>query len=294
MASAESTSGSLDAEAAPEDSQPTESKKRNRKTLSEMAAIRAADLEVLKRKDTTGWTEKRKASHEAAINALTSKVEADSQQLEKIQKRATSKSTASVRAPPMKDDQTRRLIYARKVMDEEFEKCINAAGSKWDMVAKVFNEGFTVKKSIMAGVEEDIIFPPLPNGENDMSGTRLQNKWDKVSKEYRDLMLMKQNIDREICKRTHVGEKRPQDEILTEVMSEIENLEKAFKFADDMMKCQWDQVPHLNPPPRLNSQSPVVTLSASSSSSVATAVRFTPEIRIAVRIRIADGGTLHA
>ena len=63
------------------------------------------------------------------------------------------------------------------------------------MVAKVFNDGFTAKKSILAGVQEDIIFPPLPDGENDFSGTRLQTKWDKVSKEYRDLMLMKQNIN---------------------------------------------------------------------------------------------------
>ena len=63
----------------------------------------------------------------------------------------------------MKEDQTRRLIYARKVMDGEFEKCINAAVPKWDMVAKLFIEGFTVKKNILAGVEEDIVFPPLPD-----------------------------------------------------------------------------------------------------------------------------------
>ena len=61
-----------------------------------MAAIRAAELETLKRKDTTGWTEKRKSSHEAAIQALTSKVEADALHIEKIAKHSTSKSTASV------------------------------------------------------------------------------------------------------------------------------------------------------------------------------------------------------
>ena len=202
--------------AAPDDSQQTtgECKKRARKTLAEMAAVRAAELEALKGKDTAGWSEKKKASHQAAIEALSSKVESDANHLEKILKRTTTKSTATVRAPPMTEDQTRRLIYARKVMDEEFEKCINAAVSKWDMVAKLFIEGFTVKKIFLAGVEEDIVFPPLPDDEKDISGTRLQNKWDKVSKEYRDLMLMKQNIEQEVCKRTHVGEKRSQDEII--------------------------------------------------------------------------------
>ena len=75
-----------------------------------MAAIRAAELEMLKRKDTTGWTEKRKSSHEAAIEALTSNFEADAPDIEKMLKRTTTKFTASVRAPPMKEDRTRRLI----------------------------------------------------------------------------------------------------------------------------------------------------------------------------------------
>ena len=61
MTSAASVSNVLDSDqATSEDSQQTtgESKKRSRKTLAEMAAVRAAELEALKRKDTTGWTEK--------------------------------------------------------------------------------------------------------------------------------------------------------------------------------------------------------------------------------------------
>ncbi len=46
----------------------------------------------------------------------------------------------------MKDPETRRLIYARKVMDAEFDKCINSAVSKWDMVAELFNKGIVAKK----------------------------------------------------------------------------------------------------------------------------------------------------
>ena len=109
----------------------------------------------------------------------------------------------------MKDDKTRRLIYARKVMDVEFEKCINSAVSKWDMVAGKFNTGFVVKKSILAGVEADIMFSALPDDEH-VTGARLQSKWEKVSHDYRAIMLMKQNIDREVSKRTHIGEKRDQ------------------------------------------------------------------------------------
>ena len=55
--------------------------------------------------------------------------------------------------------------------------------------------------------------------------------------DYRDLMLMKQNIEGVVSKKTQIGEKRPQDEILSEVMSEIETLEKAFKFDKDMKIC---------------------------------------------------------
>jgi hypothetical protein len=152
------------AAAAADDSQPSGAK-RPRKTFAQVSAIRAADLAILKQKDTTGCTEKRKANHEAAIEALSSKVAADTIQAEKAMQRSISKSsTATVRASPMKEDQTRRLIYARKFMDEEFDKFINAAVSKWDMTANLFNNGFTVNKNLLAGVEEDIVFPPLPEG----------------------------------------------------------------------------------------------------------------------------------
>ena len=100
-------------DAAADDSQPSGAK-RPRKTFAQMSAIRAADLAILKQKDTTGWTEKRKANHEAAIEALSSKVAADTIQAEKAMQRSISKSstavTATVRAPPMKEDQTLRLI----------------------------------------------------------------------------------------------------------------------------------------------------------------------------------------
>ncbi len=80
---------------------------------------------------------------------------------------------------------------------------------------------------------------------------------------------MKQNIDQKVSKRSHVGKKRPQDEIMSEVMAEIEQMKKVFKFSANMIQCRWDHVPHLNPPQRLNSQTLVVTLSASTVTSPA-------------------------
>ncbi len=94
------------------------------------------------------------------------------------------------------------------------------------MVAKKYNHGFVVNKTLLAGAEEGIECPPLSELENYVTEARLQSKWDKVSREYRDLMLMKQNINREVSKITHVGEKRLQDEILSEVMAEIEKMER--------------------------------------------------------------------
>jgi hypothetical protein len=147
-------------------------KKRSRKAFMEMAELRKADLEWWMKIDTSGWTDKRKATHQQTIDTRTSKVEADNDhQKKQALKRSKSVSTATVRAPQMKEDETRRLIYARKAMDVEFEnKTINAAISKWDMVAKKYNNGFVVKKRLLAGAEDDIISPALPEGENETSG----------------------------------------------------------------------------------------------------------------------------
>ncbi len=106
-------------------------KKRARKMFMEMAEFRKADLERLMKIDTSGWTDKRKATHQQTIDSLTSKVEADNDhQKKQALKRSKSVSTATVRAPPMKEDETRRLIYARKVMDVEFENKMNFVAIK--------------------------------------------------------------------------------------------------------------------------------------------------------------------
>jgi hypothetical protein len=58
-----SASGSLEAGASDDFQHASaESRKRPRKMFEEIAAIRAADLETLKPKDISGWTEKRKAN----------------------------------------------------------------------------------------------------------------------------------------------------------------------------------------------------------------------------------------
>jgi hypothetical protein len=113
----------------------------------------------------------------------------------------------------MKEGETRRLIYARKVMDVEFDKCVNTQVSKWEMVADLWNNGFVVKSKILAGVREDIVFPVLPLGEH-ATGARLQNKWEKVSKYYRYLMLLNQNIDNEVKKRTKATPSSPSQSFL--------------------------------------------------------------------------------
>ncbi len=74
-------------------------------------------------------------------------------------------------------------------------------------MADCWNNGFVVKSKILAGVLEDIVFPALPVGEH-ATGARLQNKWEKVPKDYRDLILLRQNVDNEMKKRMLIGEKR--------------------------------------------------------------------------------------
>jgi hypothetical protein len=84
-------------------------------------------------------------------------------------------------------------------------------------------------------------------------------------------MLLKQNVDGEVLRRTHIGPQRGKDEILAEIMAEIEAEEKKFKDLADMHACRWDQAAYLNPPPRMNSHNPVVKPSTISASSHAAA-----------------------
>jgi hypothetical protein len=111
----------------------------------------------------------------------------------------------------MKDGHTKRPTFARAVMDPEFEKCINAANSKWDMVAETFKICFVAKKSLLACVDEDITLPALLDIEK-VAGLTLQRKWEKITKDYRELMLLGQSVEMEVMRRKHVGAKRPQEE----------------------------------------------------------------------------------
>ncbi len=66
-------------------------------------------------------------------------------------------------------------------MDYEFNKCVNNQVSKWDMVADLWNKGFTAKTKLLAGVQLDIVFPVL-SVEEHATGARLQSRWRKCPK----------------------------------------------------------------------------------------------------------------
>ena len=264
----------------PDDDRVTMTKSsRKRRTNAEIAAANEAELQHLKQMDTSGWTVKRRESHEAEIDNLIALVETQKEKLQKnsqknSQKVSRSKSSAEAsstlkRAPAMNDEQTRRLIYARAVMDYEFEKQINAGALKWQMVALKYNKGFTVKKTFLIGVDNDIVFPPLPDGMH-ADGCQLQRKFEKICGEYRNIILFRQKQDREVAKRSHMGEKRSQDAILTEVLEELREMEAKFKFCDDMKVARWDGHAFLNPPSRVNVRDPVAVVSVSPSPSGAS------------------------
>jgi hypothetical protein len=60
-----------------------------------------------------------------------------------------------------------------QVMDGEFDKCINSAVSKWDMVAELFKKEFAAKKRTVAGVGDDVVFLALPHSQR-ITGARGQ------------------------------------------------------------------------------------------------------------------------
>ena len=217
-----------------------------------MAVERARQLDTLQKTITTGWTEKKLEAHHSAIEKLSEKVESDKKDAaKKIQRNPSSAAAGVKRAPPMNDELNRRLIYARAMIDHEFEKQINAHTAKWAMVSELFNKGFTAPKKKLVDSDVDITFAALPDAEH-CDADRLQQRWDKISKEYRDLVLMQQSVDQQVCKRTHVGEKRDQETIRSEVMAEISEAEKKFKFSKDMVTSGMSKHAFLAPPARLN------------------------------------------
>jgi hypothetical protein len=144
------------------------------------------------------------------------------------------------------------------------------------MVADYFNLGFTVHKSKLFNSDEDVTFPPLPTEEH-FDATRLQQRWDKIASEYRSLVLMEQSIDQQVTKRTHIGEKRDQETILSEVMAEISEARNKFKFSKDMEVSGMSRRAFLTPPPRLNFAT-VTTISLGSASDGSSPASVEPSV----------------
>jgi hypothetical protein len=186
--------------------------------------------------DTTGWNETKLSKHQNSMQKLTERVTNDQTEAakkQKMQRNPSSPAGVSKRAPPMKEELNRRLIFARAMTDGESEKTINAHSCKWGMVADYFNLGFTVHKSKLFNSDEDVTFPPLPTEEH-FDALRLQQRWDIIASEYRSLVLMEQSVDQQVTKGTHIGEKRDQETILSEVMAEISEARNKIKFSKDM------------------------------------------------------------
>ena len=255
-------------------------RQRSRRTKAQAATDRAKQLEDLKRMDTTGWNETKLSKHQNSMQKLAERVTNDQTEAakkQKMQRNPSSSAGVSKRAPPMKEELNRRLIFARAMTDGEFEKTINAHSCKWGMVADYFNLGFTVHKSKLFNSDEDVTFPPLPTEEH-FDATRLQQRWDKIASEYRSLVLMEQSIDQQVTKlSTHIGEKRDQETILSEVMAEISEARNKIKFSKDMEVSGMSRRAFLTPPPRMNFAT-VATVSLGSASDGSSPASVEPSV----------------
>ena len=87
-----------------------------------------------------------------------------------------------------------RLLDARRLLDHQFtQKTINSAGTKDNMVAEKFNQGFAALPKGGYGVpfeenEITVIYGPLPP-ERQMTSPQLHDKFQKMCKSSRDIML---------------------------------------------------------------------------------------------------------
>ena len=77
----------------------------------------------------------------------------------------------------------------------------------------------------------------------------------------RNLILKKQTIDQQVSHKVHFGEKRDQEVVLSEVMAEIDDAEKKFKFFSDMKISELSRHAFLDPPDRVSLRNPVAKLS---------------------------------
>ena len=227
----------------PDEAPTTSAGKRRRSTDEEMSIKLSADLDKMKSLDTNGWAAKKKEKHQEDLEKLTSRVEKlaakeakkQRQMQRSISSARSEESTAKTqRAPPMSEEGMKRLIYARMMMDPEFEKAINSSNSKWEMVANKFNKGFIAGKAKLYGVDQDVVFDPLPESEHAEPVT-LQKKWDKMSADYRQILMKKQGVDAEVSLRTHShGAKRPEGEIMSESNRPLGRRQKFFTHAESV------------------------------------------------------------
>ena len=87
-----------------------------------------------------------------------------------------------------------RLLDARRLLDHQFtQKTINSAGTKDNMVAEKFNQGFAALPKGGYGVpfeenEITVIYGPLPP-ERQMTSPQLHDKFQKMCKSSRDIIL---------------------------------------------------------------------------------------------------------
>ena len=121
----------------------------------------------------------------------------------------------------MDDEQTRSLIFTKhskssdgQLTDYEFEKQINASASKWQMVGFKFNKGLKAKKTFFVGMDNDKVFPPLPD-EIHADSSQSQWKLEKLCSDYSVIILFRQDQDQETAEWSHIGEKQLQNANLT-------------------------------------------------------------------------------
>lgn len=142
-----------------------------RSSASDMREKAAALLQAVRDKNTETYTATAKKKHFDRIAKLQADLDARDAKIARSKSRSAKTGTSGtaienpVRTKYSAED-CKRLIYARTHHNTEFLGHIQTALEKTDCMARSYNGGFTLKKELIVGGDEDVVFAALPANQH--------------------------------------------------------------------------------------------------------------------------------
>ena len=285
----DSQSGTNDDLAVPEQSG---LQRKGRRGPAELAAVKIQELERHKAIDCSKMSETQLAIYNgktASLELAIKNFEAKQQKSQGGVKRQLS--TASEEGSEKRQrtvwtlEDVTRLIHARTMLNDIFQQHNNNMLQKWDLVTAAFNNGFSHK---------DKTFPELP-ADKHLGKDVVKHKFEDLTANMRRICMAEEPTKKAsmINQKTYEGSKRDVAEIENEIMEEIAERKRKFRFYEIMCECGWRERDICNPKPRMNvGTSDTVSMTSSSCSTPVSKQSSTAATPSSQATDLEDGGRL--